>query len=68
MTDRVLGEQQEYYDRASGDLHTRRLADRREFTIVKAFRTRADLQAAFADAGLTAEVRETPSLFQYAAG
>lgn len=51
-----------------GDLHTRRLSDGREFTVVKAFRSREDLQAAFAAAGLTAEVRETPTLFQYATG
>jgi SAM-dependent methyltransferase len=51
-----------------GDLHTRRLADGREFTIVKAFRTREQMQAAFTEAGLRAEIRETPTLFQYAAG
>jgi hypothetical protein len=51
-----------------GDLHTRRLADGREYTIVKAFRTREELREAFAAAGQTAEIRETPTLFQYAAG
>jgi SAM-dependent methyltransferase len=51
-----------------GDLHTRRLADGREFTIVKVFRTREELAAGFAQAGLRAEVRETPTLFQYATG
>jgi hypothetical protein len=51
-----------------GDLHTRRLADGREFTVVKVFRTREELQALFGAAGLTAEVRETPTLFQYATG
>lgn len=51
-----------------GDLHTRRLADGREFTIVKAFRDLERMQAAFTDAGLRAEIRETPTLFQYAAG
>ncbi|GAA1029397.1 hypothetical protein GCM10009557_17750 [Virgisporangium ochraceum] len=51
-----------------GDLHTRRLADGREFTIVKVCRTREELQEAFEAAGLAAEIRETPTLFQYAAG
>lgn len=51
-----------------GDLHTRRLADGREFTIVKVFRTREVMQTAFEEAGLRAEIRETPTLFQYAAG
>jgi SAM-dependent methyltransferase len=51
-----------------GDLHTRRLADGREFTVVKAFRDRDRMQTAFTQAGLRAEVCETPTLFQYAAG
>jgi SAM-dependent methyltransferase len=51
-----------------GDLHTRRLADGREFTIVKVFRGREELQAAFERAGLRAQVQETPTLFQYATG
>jgi hypothetical protein len=37
-------------------------------TIAEAFRTKETMRAAFADAGLTAEIRETTSLFQYAAG
>jgi hypothetical protein len=44
----------------AGDLHTRRLADGREFTIVKAFRPTDDLQAAFTDAGLTATSAKLP--------
>jgi demethylmenaquinone methyltransferase/2-methoxy-6-polyprenyl-1,4-benzoquinol methylase len=51
-----------------GDLHTRRLNDGREFTIVKVFRGREELQAAFTAAGLRAQVHETPTLFQYATG
>ena len=50
------------------DRAIRRLADGREFTIVKAFRSRERMTAAFRQAGLSAEVRETPTLFQYAAG
>jgi SAM-dependent methyltransferase len=49
-----------------GDLHTRRLTDGREFTIVKVFRTRERMRAAFEQAGLNVDVRETPTLFQYA--
>jgi hypothetical protein len=51
-----------------GELHTRNLADGREFTIVKVFRTPEVLTAAFAAAGIEARVRETETLFQYATG
>jgi SAM-dependent methyltransferase len=51
-----------------GDRHTRSLADGREFAIVKVFRSPEALTAAFAAAGIDAEVRETASLFQYATG
>jgi SAM-dependent methyltransferase len=51
-----------------GDRHTRSLADGREFAVVKVFRTADALAAAFAAAGIDAEVRETESLFQYASG
>jgi SAM-dependent methyltransferase len=53
---------------ADGERHTRSLADGREFAIVKVFRTPEALTAAFAAAGIDAEVRETASLFQYATG
>jgi SAM-dependent methyltransferase len=51
-----------------GERHTRSLADGREFTVVKVFRTAGALADAFAAAGIDAEVRETESLFQYATG
>jgi SAM-dependent methyltransferase len=51
-----------------GERHTRSLADGREFAIVKVFRTAEALTAAFAAAGIDADVRETASLFQYATG
>jgi SAM-dependent methyltransferase len=51
-----------------GERHTRSLADGREFAIVKVFRTPEALTAAFAAAGIDAEVRETATLFQYATG
>jgi SAM-dependent methyltransferase len=53
---------------ADGERHTRSLADGREFAVVKAFRTPDALVAAFAAAGIDADVRETESLFQYATG
>jgi SAM-dependent methyltransferase len=53
---------------ADGERHTRSLADGREFTVVKVFRTADALAAAFAAAGIDAEVRETESLFQFATG
>jgi SAM-dependent methyltransferase len=51
-----------------GERHTRSLADGREFSIVKVFRTSDALTAAFAAAGIDAEVRQTATLFQYATG
>lgn len=51
-----------------GERHTRSLADGREFAIVKVFRTPEALTAAFAAAGIDAEVCETATLFQYATG
>jgi SAM-dependent methyltransferase len=51
-----------------GERHTRSLADGREFSIVKVFRTAQALAAAFAAAGIDADVRQTATLFQYATG
>ena len=51
-----------------GDLHRRSLADGREFTIVKIYRTAADLTAAFGRAGIDVRVRATANHFQYATG
>jgi SAM-dependent methyltransferase len=51
-----------------GERHVRSLADGRRFGIVKVFRTAEALAAAFAAAGIDADVRETDSLFQYATG
>jgi demethylmenaquinone methyltransferase/2-methoxy-6-polyprenyl-1,4-benzoquinol methylase len=51
-----------------GERHVRNLADGRQFEIVKVFRTSDELTAAFAAAGIDAEVFETASLFQYATG
>jgi rhodanese-related sulfurtransferase/SAM-dependent methyltransferase len=55
---------------AGGDaaLQRRRLADGREFTIVKAFRAPGELSEAMHRAGFAVQVRETPSYFQYATG
>jgi SAM-dependent methyltransferase len=48
----------------AGDRATRRLADGREFTIVKVFYDRSELKAALVVAGFAeAEVRETPRFF-----
>jgi 2-polyprenyl-3-methyl-5-hydroxy-6-metoxy-1,4-benzoquinol methylase len=51
-----------------GERHVRSLADGRQFEIVKVFRTPAAVLAAFAAAGIDADMRETASLFQYATG
>jgi len=51
-----------------GALHRRRLADGREYTVVKIFRTPAELTAAMRRAGLQVEIRETANYFQYATG
>jgi SAM-dependent methyltransferase len=51
-----------------GERHTRRLADGRQFSVVKVFRPAGALAAAFAAAGIDADVRETATLFQYATG
>jgi hypothetical protein len=53
---------------ADGAVHRRSLADGREYTIIKIFRTRAELAAALRRAGIDAEVRETATFFQYATG
>jgi SAM-dependent methyltransferase len=51
-----------------GERHTRSLADGREFTIVKVFRSVGTVRASLAAAGIDADVCETPTLFQYATG
>ncbi|MDQ8699692.1 class I SAM-dependent methyltransferase [Hyphomicrobium sp. LHD-15] len=51
-----------------GQFTRRRLADGRQATVVKNYYSRTDLQAKCLAAGLTVEVLETPTLFQYGIG
>jgi SAM-dependent methyltransferase len=53
---------------SDGPLHRRSLADGREYTIVKIFRTAGEVTAALRRAGIEAPVRETATFFQYATG
>ncbi|WCM91410.1 class I SAM-dependent methyltransferase [Acidovorax sp. NCPPB 2350] len=52
----------------SGELMTRKLVNGQTSTIVKNYYTSEEIAAACAKAGLTVEVHETPSLFQYGVG
>jgi hypothetical protein len=50
------------------ELMVRQLDDGRQFTIVKNFRSAAELESVFAHVGVSMRVRQTATYFQYGVG